>query len=207
MGYISLARQNHRARTDSEEGPMRRTITFALATVVVAALTFGGTASARHVPVNHPHGRTDVAIRVPDRGYGDSILFYSPSVSKNDFTPRSLETWGSMSRSPRGGDGRRCLARISARSGRSCSATLLFPARAARTGWMSPTPLPIHGRARYGVTSGQWHRPRLPRQPRHRTGAGRSTSTPSPTSPVARVPVLPAEPQLLFLGAREVTPR
>ncbi len=90
---------------------MRRTITFALATVVVAALTFGGTASARHVPVNHPHGRTDVAIRVPDRGYGDSILFYSPSVSKNDFTPEIARDmgfdvtigtrgqWASMSRS------------------------------------------------------------------------------------------------------------
>ena len=90
---------------------MRRTTAFALATVVVATLTLGGTASARQVPANHPHARTDVAIRVPHRGYGDSILFYGPSVSKNDFTPAIARDmgfdvriatrgqWASMSRS------------------------------------------------------------------------------------------------------------
>ena len=73
---------------------MRRTITFALATIVVAALTFGGTASARHVPANHPRARTDVAIRVPHRGYGDSMLFYGPSVSKHDFTDEIARDMG-----------------------------------------------------------------------------------------------------------------
>ena len=73
---------------------MRRTTAFALATVVVAALTFGGTASARHVPANHAHARTDVAVRVPHRGYGDSILFYGPSVGKNDFTDEIARDMG-----------------------------------------------------------------------------------------------------------------
>jgi hypothetical protein len=65
-------------------------IASALAIAVAATLMLQGTASARQVRPNHAHAATHTGLRVPHRGYGDSILFYGPSIGTRKISEASI---------------------------------------------------------------------------------------------------------------------